>query len=403
MDPSTLDEPTIERRMRAWRHEIHAHPELAFHEHRTAAFVAARLREFGLDVVEGVGGTGVVGTLRLSQSTRQAIAFRAELDALPIQEVEGRPWGSVVPGVMHACGHDGHCAMLLGAAAWLAEHGGFEGTIHFVFQPAEENEGGARLMLQDGFFDRFPVDEVFALHTEPSLPIGHFAVASGAVMASMDLFDIRVTGEVCHAARPHQGADAILCAASLVAELQAVRTRALDPLEPGVVSVTSIEGGSSRNVLPEHVQLQGTARLFSAEASKRTEATIRRVAEGVAAAHGCEVAVEYERRYPAAVNAEVPSGIACDVAAAVAGAAAVGEDPFPLPASEDFAFFLEQRPGCLALLGNGKSASVHTPEFDFADDALLWGLRYWVALARTLLPADSDAPLPPSDPTERTD
>jgi len=376
--------------MAEWRHEIHAHPELAFQEHRTAAFVAARLREAGLEVQEGLGGTGVLGTLRAGTSGR-SVLFRCELDALPIEEATGRPWASRIPGVMHACGHDGHCAMLLGAAAWLAANGGFDGTVYFLFQPAEENEGGARVLLEEGLLERISPEAVFALHTEPSLPIGHFSVAPGAVMASMDLFEVTVHGTASHAARPHEGADAIVAAAALVDALQTVRSRALDPLEPGVVSVTSIEGGATRNVLPDRVELKGTARLFSAAASRDVEAAVGRIAEGIAVAHGCASEVTWERRYPVSVNAEGPTSVARAVASAVAGSSRVGSAPFPLPASEDFAFLLRERPGSLVLLGNGESSGVHTPHFDFSDDALPWGLRYWATLARTLLPISAAA------------
>ncbi len=385
---STLEALEARRKaMTEWRRKIHAHPELAWDEHRTAALVGDALRDAGCDVETGVGGTGVVGTLRVGDSER-SIGLRAELDALPIREATGRPWASRHDGVMHACGHDGHCAMLLGAAQELGAARGFDGTIRFVFQPAEENEAGARAMLQDGLLSRFPMDAVYALHTEPGLPIGHFAARPGPVMASLDLFEITVGGEVAHATRPHRGADAVVAAAAIVQALQTIRTRDLDPVDTGVLSVTWIEGGNTWNVLPESVTLRGTVRSFRPAVRDVFERRLSEIADGVASAHGCTASVDYRRRYPSTVNDAAATVTAATVARRVALDGNVVEDHPPQTAAEDFAFLLEERPGAFLFLGNGDSAPVHTPEYDFDDAALVYGAAYWVELVRVLMPPD---------------
>ena len=379
------DVRALRDQMAAWRREIHAHPELAFEEHRTAAFIADQLREMGLDVHGGIGGTGVVASLRAGSSSR-SIGIRAEMDALPIKEETQRPYASRNEGVMHACGHDGHCAMVLGAARFLTRRPDqIHGTVRFIFQPAEENEAGGRAMVEDGLFERFPVDGVYALHNEPGMPVGTFGVRPGPVTAALDLFEITVEGRPCHAARPQAGADAIVCSAAIVTALQTIRTRDLDPLDAAVLSVTRIEGGNSWNVLPKTVTLRGTARSFREEVQDTIEARTRGIVESLATAHGCAGRVAYRRVYPPVVNSGAQSAAAAEAARRVAGANRVRLDDPPITAAEDFAFMLQARPGCYAFLGNGDSAPVHTPEYDFNDDALVWGASYWVDLARSLL------------------
>ena len=367
-----------------WRHHIHRHPELAFEEHRTAAFVGEQAATAGLEVTTGIGGTGVVATLRRGTSGR-AIGLRAELDALPLTEVSDRPHRSLHEGRMHACGHDGHMAMLLGAAHHLAATGGFDGTVHFIFQPAEENEAGGRAMLDDGLLERFPMESVYALHTEPGLALATFALRSGPVMAALDLFEIVIEGEACHAARPHTGADAIVAAGALVSSLQSVVSRDLDPQVPAVVSVTGIDGGRGWNILPAEVELRGTVRAFDDAVRTRIERGLRRRVEAVSAAHGCRGHLDYRRHYPVTVNDAAPVAHATAAARAVVGEAGAVADHPPLMAAEDFGFLLEQRPGCYAFLGNGDSAPVHSPDYDFDDRALPYGAAYWVTLVRRLL------------------
>lgn len=369
--------------MTAWRREMHRHPELAWQEHRTSAFIADRLRDLGLDVQTGIGGTGVVATL--DGGSGPSVALRAEMDALPIQEETGAAWASTVPGVMHACGHDGHCAMVLGAARLLSEGAAPAGVVRFVFQPAEENEAGARAMIEDGLFDRFPVDAAFALHNEPGMEVGSFAVRPGPVMASLDLFEIVVSGRPGHAARRGVGGDAVSCAGAITAGLAEVHETILLPDDLGVIRATEIRGGNSWNVLPESVTIRGTARTFGPDTRDDVEGRLRRLVEAAALRAECEASVTYDRRYPATINSSAESEWARGAAAAVAGLDRVVTDLPALTAAEDFAFMLERKPGCYALIGNGASAPVHTPTFDFCDDALGWGAAYWVALVERAL------------------
>lgn len=367
-----------------WRHHIHRHPELAFAEHETAAFVADQAAAAGLDVTTGVGGTGVVATLTRGSSDR-VIGLRAELDALPLTEVDGRAHRSTRDGLMHGCGHDGHCAMLLGAAHHLAAADDFDGTVRFIFQPAEENEAGGRAMLEDGLLERFPMDSLYALHTEPGLPLGTFAVRSGPVMAALDLLEITVEGEACHAARPHTGADAIVASAAIVSAMQTVVSRGLDPLEPAVVSVTGIDGGRGWNILPPRVEMRGTVRAFDDGVRDQIEEQLRARIEALAAAHGCRGHLDYRRHYPVTVNAIGATAEAALAAGAVVGEGGVKRDHPRLMAAEDFGFLLKERPGCYVFLGNGDSAPVHSSAYDFDDRALLYGAAYWVTLVRQLL------------------
>jgi amidohydrolase len=374
-----------------WRHEIHAHPETAFEEERTADFVAARLREFGIEVHRGLAGTGVVGTLKGSRPGNRAIALRADMDALHIHERNGHAYVSKNPGKMHACGHDGHTTMLLGAARYLAETRNFAGTVHFVFQPAEENEGGGRVMVADGLFEKFPVEAVYGMHNWPGMPVGTFAMRAGPMMASFDIFEITVRGKGTHAALPHLGHDPMVAAAQIVTGLQTLVSRNTHPLESAVVSVTQVHGGDTWNVIPDEAVLRGTVRTFKTELQDAIEAGIRRVAAGIASALGTSAEVRYERRYPPTVNSEKETEIAAAIAADVVGDAHVNRSLLPTMGSEDFAFMLQAKPGCYVFIGNGtgeKAVGLHNPHYDFNDEILPIGASYWARLVeRTLAKA----------------
>jgi amidohydrolase len=372
----------------AWRHEIHAHPETAIEEKRTSDFVAQRLQEFGLEVHRGLAGTGVVGTLKGAKPGSRAIALRADMDALHIHEKNGFAHVSTNPGKMHACGHDGHTTMLLGAARYLAETRNFTGTVHFVFQPAEENEGGGRAMVLDGLFEKFPVEAVFGMHNWPGMPVGKFATRAGPMMASFDIFEITVTGKGTHAALPHLGIDPVVAAAQIVTGLQTIASRNLHPLDSAVVSVTQIHGGDTWNVIPDEVALRGTARSFKPEVQDAIEAAIRRISAGVAGAMGASVAVRYERRYPPTINSATETDIAARIADEVVGAANVDRELMPTMGSEDFAFMLQAKPGCYVFIGNGtgdKAVGLHNPHYDFNDEILPIGASYWARLVERVL------------------
>jgi hippurate hydrolase len=381
----TLDSVTAE--MTAWRHHLHAHPEFGFEERRTAAFVADKLRSFGLDeVAEGVGRFGVVGTLRRGTAGR-AIALRADMDALRIEEAADRPYRSQNRGLMHACGHDGHTAMLLGAAKVLAAEGGFDGTVRFIFQPAEEWGRGALAMLGDGLLERFPFEEVYGLHNWPGLAVGRLATRAGPLMAAEDVFEIVVKGRGGHAAGPHRTRDALVTACAIVIELQTIVAREVDPVEPAVVSATELLTDGTRNVLPGTARIRGDCRSFSPRVSRTIEEAMRRIAGGVAAAHGCTAELSYTHEFVPLVNHADAARAAVEAARAVFGAGCVDPDCAPIAASEDFARFLEHVPGCFVFLGNGTdSAPLHNPAFDFNDDALGHGTRYHVELVRRRLP-----------------
>jgi hippurate hydrolase len=373
--------------MTAWRHHIHAAPETAFEEHATSAFVAGKLAEFGLAVHRGLAGTGVVGTLEGARGNGPAIALRADMDALHIHEANEFGHRSQNEGRMHACGHDGHTAMLLGAAKYLAETKNFAGTVHFVFQPAEENEGGGRVMIEDGLFDKFPVEAVYGLHNIPGIPAGEMSFRSGPVMAAFDIFEIVVKGRGAHAATPHLGADPVVAAAALVMQLQTIASRAIDPMQSCVVTVTQIHGGSTWNVIPEEVVVRGTARWFRDHVGDAIEAAIKRIADAVAAAGNCTATTRYERRYPPTVNEDTETGVCAAVGRDLVGADKVNERA-PMMGAEDFAFMLQKKPGCYAWLGNGPSDNgrlLHNPRYDFNDDILPVGASYWARLAETRL------------------
>jgi len=375
--------------MKTWRHHIHAHPETAFEESRTSAFVADKLRSFGLEVHTGLAKTGVVGVLR-NGSGRGAIGLRADLDALHIHEKSGVAHASKVPGKMHACGHDGHTTMLLGAAAALARTRDFDGTLYFIFQPAEENEGGGRVMVEEGLFEKFPMRAVYGMHNWPLKAAGTFAVREGPLMGAFDIFEIVATGKGAHAAMPNTGKDPMLFAAHAIGALQTIVARNLHPLDAGVVSITQVHAGDTWNVIPQEIVLRGTVRTFDAAVQELIEKRMRGIVAGAAAMFDMAATVRYERRYPATVNAPAETQHAIAAAAAIVGPANVETDPQPNMGSEDFAFMLQAKPGCYVWLGAGRgpdTPNVHNPHYDFNDDVLAIGASYWVTLARQQLAA----------------
>jgi amidohydrolase len=365
------------------RRDLHAHPELAFEERRTAGIVAAALRLLGLEVHEGLAGTGVVGTLRVGGSGR-AVGLRADMDALPMTEQSRLGHASRIAGVHHGCGHDGHTAMLLGAARQLVRTRRFDGTVHFIFQPAEEGRGGARVMVQEGLFERFPCDSVYALHNWPELPLGQAQTRSGPIMAAADRFDILLRGRGGHAAQPHRTPDALLAASQLVVQLNTIVSRRIDPAESAVLSVTRVNGGSSHNVLPAEATVTGTVRSFDPQAQDRIEAALRDAAAGIALAHGVEAEVTYHRYYPATINTEAEVRLALQAADAAGLQSSVA--PRPAFTSEDFAFMLRERPGAYLWLGQGGERPLHHPCYDFNDEALPLGVRWLCAVVERALP-----------------
>jgi hippurate hydrolase len=364
-----------------WRRHLHQWPEIGFEEHRTAAFVADRLTEMGMAVDTGIAGTGVVATLEGREDGPTA-GLRADMDALPILEETGLPYQSGNRGASHACGHDGHMAMLLAAADYLAASRDFAGRIRFIFQPAEEARGGGRAMVEAGLFERWPVEAVFGLHNWPGLPLGTVAAKPGPVMAAMDLFKVTLKASGVHAALPHLGTDAIVAAGALIGSLQTIVSRTIDTMQPTVVSLTQIHGGHSLNALPDEVVLNGTVRSLSQESRERARESIGRIVEGVARTHDVEAAFDIEPMYPVTVNDPEWARVAADIAARTWGAEAVTTDYLPSMASEDFAFMLDVKPGCYAWIGNGRSVPLHNPAFDFNDDLIPIGALYWAELAK---------------------
>jgi hippurate hydrolase len=372
--------------MQAIRQDIHRHPELAYEEKRTAAIVAERLRGWGIATHEGVGGTGVIGVLEAGKSGR-AIGLRADMDALPIQEKSGLPYESVHAGCAHSCGHDGHTAMLLCAARYLAETRRFDGRVHLIFQPAEEGKAGARAMIEDGLFERFPCAEVYALHNWPGLPAGTVATRPGPIMAAADRVEITVRARGGHAAQPHLSPDAILCAAQIVAAANTLVARSIDPNSTAVLSLTRISGGTSHNVMPAEVSITGTVRTFDPAVQDRLEQGLRDVVEGTARAAGCTATLEYNRYYPATINDEACARHALEAAHALLGSATLADAP--AFTSEDFAFMLKAVPGAYIWLGQGserKRAALHTPGYDFNDEILPVGAGLLASIAERRLP-----------------
>ncbi|WP_067738677.1 M20 aminoacylase family protein [Novosphingobium naphthalenivorans] len=375
-DLAGLIEPLV-----ALRRDIHAHPELGFVEHRTAARIAEVLRAAGIEVHEGIGGTGLVGVIRAGDGTRR-LGLRADMDALPIHEQTNLPWQSTVPGCFHGCGHDGHVAMLLGAAQALARDPQFSGTLHLIFQPAEEGQGGARQMIEEGLFERFPCDRVYALHNWPGLPAGTISTRPGPIMGAADKYRITVTGKGGHAAIPQDTPDAILAAASLVQQLNTIVSRDVPPSAFAVLSVTEIAGGHAHNVLPAEVMVGGTVRTFDPMVQDRIEERMRQMLRGIEASFEVQTGLDYDRYYPATIN---DADAAAD-ALAVAGLVGHAElAPEPAATSEDFSFMLQQRPGAYIWLGQGRGDNpppLHNPHYDFNDEVLELGMRLHMALAR---------------------
>ncbi len=380
----------LQHDMRCWRHDIHRHPELAFEENRTAGIVAKLLESWGIEVHRGIGNTGVVGLLRKGNSPR-SIGLRADMDALRIHEQNGFAHRSRHDGKMHACGHDGHTAMLLGAACHLAKSGSFDGTATFIFQPAEEHGDGARAMIDDGLFEQFPVDDVYAVHNFPSLATGKFAVRAGSIMAAEDNFEITIDGLGCHAAMPHLGRDPIVAGAEIVTAMQSLVSRSLNPMDHAVVSFTEFVTNGTVNVIPGQVTLKGDTRSLTPAVQDHIEATMARIATGVCAAHGVEHRFEYRRNFVPTINSAVEARIAATTAAAVVGEHCVIGDSRPVMASEDFGYMLQAKPGAYVLLGNGEGefggCSLHNPGYDFNDEILCIGADFWVELVQTQLAA----------------
>ena len=374
--------------MTDWRRTLHEHPETAFEEVKTSQFVADKLESFGIKVERGLAGTGVVGIVEGKDPGSRAIGLRADMDALDIYEQTNKPYASKTPGKMHACGHDGHTTMLLGAAKYLAETRDFSGTVYLIFQPAEENEGGARVMVDEGLFGKYPMEQVYGMHNWPGVPVGTIGMRTGPIMASYDIFEIKVTGKGAHGAMPHEGIDPVLVAAHIVTNLQTIASRNVDPLEAVVVSTTQIHGGDAYNVIPQEVELKGTVRSFIPKVQDMAEANIKRIAASVASAHGAEADVHYERRYPPTVNEAEATLQAEKIANAIVGAKNVDTGVTPVMGSEDFAFMLQEKPGSYIWLGAGEqSANLHSPHFDFNDEILPIGASYWARLVEETLPA----------------
>ena len=374
-------------RLTALRHDLHAHPELAFEEHRTSDVAANWLEAAGIEVHRGLAGTGMVGVVRAGTSER-AIGLRADMDALPILEQNTFPHHSRHSGKMHACGHDGHTAMLLAAAEHLAQTRHFDGTVYFIFQPAEEGEGGARAMIEEGLFERFPMQAVFGMHNWPGLPVGQFAVHTGPVMASTDQFDIVMRGHGAHAAMPHQGFDPVLAGAALVQAAQSIISRNTSPTDSAVVSITRFHAGEAYNVIPPEAHLGGTVRAFTPDMQDRIEAALARLATGIAAAHGMQAELRYRRGYPATINSATEAETCRDVASGLVGSENVLTQLPPSMGAEDFAFMLREKPGCYVWIGNGPGeggCTLHNPRYDFNDAVLPLGASYWVRLTEHLL------------------
>jgi amidohydrolase len=372
----------------AWRRDIHAHPELLYDVHRTAGTVADKLKSFGCDeVVTGIGRTGVVGVIRGAKGagSGRVIGLRADMDALPIEEANDVPYKSTVPGKMHACGHDGHTAMLLGAARYLTETRNFAGTAVVIFQPAEEGGAGGKAMVQDGLMDRFRIEEVYGMHNYPGLPVGEFALRSGPLMAAADRLTIEIEGRGGHAARPHIAVDTILVGAQIINQIQSIVSRNVDPLHAAVVSITVFQAGTTDNVIPQTALLRGTARSLTPEVRDLLERRMHEVVTGTAQLYGATAKLTYKRDYPVTRNHERQAAFAASVAAQVVGSQHVDDHAAPVMGAEDFSFMLEARPGAFIFVGNGDTPGLHHPAYDFNDEVIPVGTSYWVKLVETAL------------------
>ena len=381
----------LQHEIAEWRRDLHRNPELLYDVHRTAEVVATRLRAFGCDeVVEGIGRTGVVGVIRgngENDGAGKVIGMRADMDALPLTEESGKPWTSNTPGKMHACGHDGHTSMLLGAAKYLAETRRFAGTVVMIFQPAEEGGAGGKAMIDDGVMQRFGVEEVYGMHNFPGIPVGQFAIRPGPLMAATDHFSIEIEGRGGHAAKPHATIDPVLIGAQIVQALQAVVARNIDPLKSGVVSVTTFKAGNAFNIIPQRARLTGTARSLEPGVRDLIERRMSEIVPSLAAAFGAPATLKYDRNYPVTINHPAQTEKAIAVAELVAGKGGVDPDTAPVMGGEDFSFMLEARPGAFIFIGNGDSPGLHHPAYDFNDEAIPAGASYWAKLAETLMPA----------------
>jgi hippurate hydrolase len=385
--------PLVERiagfheEMTAWRRDIHAHPELGFEERRTSDFVASQLKAFGVEVHRGVGRTGVVGVLRAG-SAKKSVGLRADMDCLPIQEANTFSHRSKNDGRMHACGHDGHTTMLLGAAKYLAATRNFDGTVNFIFQPAEEGLGGAKSMIEDGLFKRFPCEAIFGMHNRPGMPLGRFAVKAGPMMAGGGFFDIDIEGVGAHGARPEAGVDSVLVAAHVTAALQSIVARNVRPVDTVVVSVTQIHAGNAYNVIPQTARLSGTVRAFSNEVMALVGKNMARVSEGVAAGFGAKAKTDFRVIFPPTINDAREADYAAGICAEIVGAERVKRDPALIMASEDFAIMLNEVPGCYINIGNGDgegACEVHNPGYDFNDKVLPYGASFFARLVEKRL------------------
>ncbi|MDX2482511.1 MAG: M20 aminoacylase family protein [Pseudodonghicola sp.] len=371
-----------------FRHDLHRNPELLYEVSRTAGKVADALRAAGVDEVhEGIGRTGVVGVIRGRTNTSgRSIGLRADMDALPITEETGAEWASDVVGKMHACGHDGHTTMLLGAAQHLAESRAFDGTVIVIFQPAEEGGAGARAMIEDGLFQKWPCNEVYGMHNRPNLPLGQFTIASGPIMGSVDAVEITISGRGGHAAQPHNAIDPMPATAAVIQAVQAMSARSIDPFEASVVSLCTIEGGNAFNVIPQEIKITGTVRTLRQEVRDHIESSLGTLVSSVAAGFGCVGRLEYSRNYPVTVNHEAETELAVQAARAVVGEENVFTDMPPTLGGEDFSFMLNEVPGAMINVGNGPSAQLHNPAYDFNDEVIGWGCSYWTELVRQRLP-----------------
>jgi hippurate hydrolase len=372
-----------------WRRDFHRNPELLFDVHRTAQVVAEKLKSFGCDeVVTGIGQTGVVAVIKgKRQGSGKVVGLRADMDALPIEEQTNLPYRSTVPGKMHACGHDGHTAMLLGAARYLTETRDFDGTAILIFQPAEEGGGGGREMVKDGMMERFGVQEVYGLHNMPGLPIGSFAVRPGPMMAAADRFQITLEGRGGHAAKPNETIDPVVASAQIISALQTIASRNCDPLDSVVVSVTAVKAGEAYNVIPQTAELKGTVRTLSKDMRILAEKRLREIVTGVAGAMGCTAVIDYELGYPVTFNHAEQTSFVAKVAGSLVGSGNVDLTVPPTMGSEDFSFMLEERPGSYIFMGNGDSAGLHHPAYDFNDKAIPVGVSYWASIVETAMPA----------------
>ncbi len=377
----------LQKEMQTWRRDIHAHPEIAFEEHRTAQVVAEKLESFGIEVETGIAGTGVVGTLKKGTGNR-SIGLRADLDALLINEANEFEHKSKNPGKMHACGHDGHTVMLLGAAKYLAEQGNFDGTVNFIFQPAEENEGGGKAMIEDGLFDKYPVESVFGMHNIPGMPVASFAIKPGPIMAAFDIFNVKIVGKGGHAAMPQTTIDPIIVGTKIIDAYQSIVSRYIDPQDPVVLSVTQFHAGDAYNVIPNEVEIKGCTRCFSPKVQKQLEDQMKQITKSICDAYGATYEFEFEHRYPATINSEEEAEIAGRVAQTLVGEDRVNLSPQAAMGSEDFAYMLQEKPGSYIWIGNGDgegTCMIHNPGYDFNDEILPIGATYWVKMAEEIL------------------